>query len=1207
MNPRSIKLLLLCLVAFQGIAFSQTLNVPPRPTNAPSGSQFAKMITTLSLAERENAICAQVLQGNVPNWMRSLVLVTTNATINSVNHTVSYYVTPDYLAVGNDTDYFLMPMTPLLGQRIADTLGCSLPTRKMVNDIWKKAPCKLAPSTIPPSSAMTTVPVFEQHNTTVRGQRFAVTNTYPLGTLTGGDKKDVVIATKIYTGLQPGVPKPVVIYGWHQLSGSPIQPLYNGHEESYADYSHGIRLVQMALTVNGQPDTVTNVLKNASLAALLSDETTYSGNTLPTPRYTLPAYAPAITTQPYSQAVNPGTDVTFSAYAIGDAPLHYQWQFNGNNIAGATSATLTLSGAQSGNAGSYTVVVTNSAGSATSLAAVLAIHASSYSLLFSDTFETNSASLWNFFQDSGNGTPDYTADWSFDYGAVGYVWNGKGFQIPPAPNSGGTTRGVKLTVNNNDATAATAAVNLYPKNLSASGNFALKFDLWMNYPGGPGGINSTGSTEHAICGINHAGTRPNWAAASASATDGLWFGVDGEGGTSRDYRAYVGNLSGVQTELIGAAASGLAQSNNTAGIFPALFPASRFESEGAPGKRWVSGEINQVNNTITWKLDGTVVAQRVNTSSFTSGTVMIGYMDVFTSIANPTNDAFVIFDNVRVENWNVSPTLPPEITTQPQSQTVSVGEAALFSVVASGTAPFNYQWRFNGANISGATGSSHAIASAQLSDAGNYSVLVSNSAGSVASAQASLTVTASGNPPAITQQPNGQMVNQGTEVTFTVVATGTGPLSYQWRFYGGNISGATASSHTISSAQPGDAGTYSVVVTNNWGSETSSGAVLIVNTPPTITTQPQSQTVAPGANATFTVASSGTAPIYYQWRLNGVDISGATDTSYTRGNVQSADTGIYSVVVYNSVGSTLSDDASLWLAGHSVFGDEFESGSMSNWTVLSGNTALTISTAQNQTPGGSKSALVTSSLNKMYRNLGAEVQNRAKVTFWIYDDNGAQHRVYGEVRSYTGAGYPGTLQQLFAIGRYGTGFGTGTGTLAGEVVNTAKYQGRIVAGSNTGWFNLNANRTVGWHKFEIERAADGTTMNFYVDGALDRTITSATYATWDSVTIGSVGASGTTGNAWFDDVNAEYTSSPVITTHPSSQSVSAGANVTFSVAATGNVAGYQWRKNGVFISGATGSSLTLTNVQAEDAGTYTCVVSNGVGPTSSNAATLTVN
>src|SRR5262249_34352077 len=151
----------------------------------------------------------------------------------------------------------------------------------------------------------------------------------------------------------------------------------------------------------------------------------------------------------------------------------------------------------------------------------------------------------------------------------------------------------------------------------------------------------------------------------------------------------------------------------------------------------------------------------------------------------------------------------------------------------------------------------------------------------------------------------------------------------------------------------------------------------------------------------------------------------------------------------------------------------------------------------------------------------------------------------GEVRSYSGAGYTnGTLQQLFAIGRYHIAFGTGTGILTNEVLNTNLYQGRVVTGPNTGYFNLSnagaPGRSVGWHKFEIERLADGTTINFYVDGVLGRQIPGATYAPFDSLTIGSVAAGSTAGDSWFDDVKAEYLDPATITTQPSNQTVAVG-------------------------------------------------------------------
>jgi hypothetical protein len=464
-------------------------------------------------------------------------------------------------------------------------------------------------------------------------------------------------------------------------------------------------------------------------------------------------------------------------------------------------------------------------------------------------------------------------------------------------------------------------------------------------------------------------------------------------------------------------------------------------------------------------------------------------------------------------------------------------------------------------------------------------------------------------PPRITTQPSGLMRDQGQSATFTVVAVGQAPLSYQWWKNGTIISGATLSSYTIASCQGSHAGNYFVVVSNPNGSVTSGNAVLVVNLPPSITGQPQMQVVSAGANATFTVTAAGTAPLSYQWQKDQVSIAGATGSSYTRVNVQTTDTGLYSVGVYNSLDTVWSADAALRLTGFPVFSDTFELGNLNNWANY--GTALVATTARNHTSGGAYSARLTNSMQKMYRNLGVELQGHVKATFWIYDGLTAQTRFFGEIRCFSGAGYPnGSLQQLFAIGRYSVAFDAGTGTIAGESVDTTRYQGRVLTGANTGWFNLNGpgapTRSAGWHKFEIEKLANGTTVNFYVDGILSRTITSANAATWDTVIMGSIAAGSTIGDAWFDDIKVESMAPPVITTQPTSRTVSVGANTTFSVVATGNVTGYQWRLNGVNIPGATSSTLALNNVQLTDAGNYTVVVKNKVGPTTSNNATLTV-
>jgi hypothetical protein len=345
--------------SFSPAARGQALPIPPREPDALSGSAFVQVITALSRADREDWILAQVLRGNVPEFLRTLRPITINATINGTHHTATYHVAPDYLAIGSDQDYFLCPMTPVLAQRICHALQCTLPTRRMVNQIWTNAAVKLSPAPIPPGPEMTTVPIFDQHNSMVRTQRMAVIGAHPLGELVSGTKKDVVISTRIYGNFaNPAITRPVVIYGWHYTSGVPIQPLYNGHGETYADYSHGIRLVQMAMTLNGQPETVTNVCADPSLHPLLSDE-----GAIPTNHYSINPRSPRILVQPETQTVSPGEPASFRVMAAGDAPLAYQWQHQGTNLTGATLPTLNLPDAQSPNAGSYRVRITNTAGS----------------------------------------------------------------------------------------------------------------------------------------------------------------------------------------------------------------------------------------------------------------------------------------------------------------------------------------------------------------------------------------------------------------------------------------------------------------------------------------------------------------------------------------------------------------------------------------------------------------------------------------------------------------------------------------------------------------------------------------------------------------------------------------------------------------------------------------------------------------------------
>lgn len=261
-----IVLLLLCLGAH-----TQTLKIRDRKPNALNGSQFSASIrdTSISLKQREKLIYKAIKKGNIPAFYRKMVMVTdTLKTTGSVN-TISYYVLPDYLAIGTDTNYFYCPMTPALAQRVANKLKCSLLTRKMVNAVYRNAAIKLSPLPIPPTPAMTSVAVFEKHNKMIAGQKDSLGVNYTPGMLTAGDKKDVIVSNRIYNDTAA---YHVVIYGWHRKNGKAIQPLFARHLNNWADYSHGIRLAQRKVWVNGKRTNIKKVLRSQSLHQLLSDE-----------------------------------------------------------------------------------------------------------------------------------------------------------------------------------------------------------------------------------------------------------------------------------------------------------------------------------------------------------------------------------------------------------------------------------------------------------------------------------------------------------------------------------------------------------------------------------------------------------------------------------------------------------------------------------------------------------------------------------------------------------------------------------------------------------------------------------------------------------------------------------------------------------------------------------------------------------------------
>jgi hypothetical protein len=254
------------------------------------------------------------------------------------------------------------------------------------------------------------------------------------------------------------------------------------------------------------------------------------------------------------------------------------------------------------------------------------------------------------------------------------------------------------------------------------------------------------------------------------------------------------------------------------------------------------------------------------------------------------------------------------ITAQPVGQSVVVGQTATFSVVATGTGPLTYQWKKSGTAISRATAASYSTPATTSSDNGaQFTVVVTDSSGSLTSNSATLTVTASAVAPSITSQPANQTVTAGQTATFSAAATGTSPLTYQWKKNGTTISGATSASYTTPATAASDNNAqFTMTVTNSVSNVTSNAATLTVSVPPTISTQPASQIVTVAQTATFRVTASGTGTLAYQWKKNGAAISGAISTSYTTPATVASDNGAsFTVTIAGPTGNVTSNAATL--------------------------------------------------------------------------------------------------------------------------------------------------------------------------------------------------------------------------------------------------------------------------------------------------------
>jgi hypothetical protein len=495
-----------------------------------------------------------------------------------------------------------------------------------------------------------------------------------------------------------------------------------------------------------------------------------------------------------------------------------------------------------------------------------------------------------------------------------------------------------------------------------------------------------------------------------------------------------------------------------------------------------------------------------------------------------------------------------------------------------------------------------------------------------------LTATGDQNPPAFVQDvpvisPPGP-IYATTPFAINANVYGAGPLSYQWR-QNGTVVG-TDVAYAKASASAADNGNYDVIVANPYGRVTSSVVTLAVNPaqPPTITQAPAARPVYPGGNGLFTVAASGTPPLSFQWKQNGVNIPGATNTALIIANAGPANAVNYSVAVTNEAGGVVSANAALTIVTPTAGTYEaavLASAPVAYWRLneQSGSVAHDYQGANDGVfsnvtlgqPGYSSFDSDTSAGFDPTQPSGVIVSNSAPFNF-SGSTPAFSYEIWAKFNSLNG------VERLFSNGLPG-GYGLGFGVNTASGLRFTTFGVQDFNQALTTPLQLNT-----W--YHIAGVSEGGNFYFYVNGQPVGTVAYAGAALSSSAPFNlGYNAVGTTYEAVSGDLSEaafynqaltaeqvlEHFSAGMFGTHtapfivqqPVSETAAAGNSSTFSVTAQGSVPlSYQWSKAGVPLAGATNSTLTLSNIRYADAGTFSVTITNAAGTTSSAQATLTV-
>jgi len=625
------------------------------------------------------------------------------------------------------------------------------------------------------------------------------------------------------------------------------------------------------------------------------------------------AVSPFAVSQPVSQTVTVGQTATFSVSANGTGPLTYQWFKNGVAITGATSSTYTTPATALNDSGAvFTVTVSNLAGSMTSTPATLTVK---------NLPPPVAGSLV-----PSNATPPYNSSVNL---------------VPTF--SGGTAVIGSMGVGSSDITASAVSGGSYPTPLLTSGK---TYTLTVT--------DAHGNVVSTTCLVTPSGVSitPISPAAQTVAPGAITFSATASGGTTNGITwsatagTFNGNvwtaptIAGTYTITATSVDEPSVFVSTTITIAAPVITAQPASQHACTGGAILLSVTAAYATSYQWNFNSAPIPGATGST----------YTVSMAAAANAGNYSVTVTNGVSSVTSSVAVVaVGSTITSNPSSLTIHPTQTALFSVSAQGLSPFTYQWYqipsggTTGVAIAGATSSSYTTPPVDLSYDGTqyYATVTDSCAGSpLTSSIAALSVTAGNVSPIIVTQPLGQSVTAGSTPTFTVVATGTATLTYQWYVIpaghtaGTAISGATSASYTLpatATTAGNDQDKYYVIVSNGFGQAVSEPATLAVGNGILlqITGQPVTQYVDVGASATYEVTAVSSLPLTYQWYMAApgsavfTAISGATSSTYTVDNTVATQSGtvFYAVVSNGTTTSVTSSSAGLFVGPLQAVGD----------------------------------------------------------------------------------------------------------------------------------------------------------------------------------------------------------------------------------------------------------------------------------------------